>query len=82
MSSRGKQFSILNRTRQHWDTRRYGTGSGSDPRAGGEGASMARGSLPLPVPYQCFGLNGCGDADAAGNAAAAGPVRSRSRSES
>jgi hypothetical protein len=23
-------FALLNRTNQHWDTRRYGTGSGSD----------------------------------------------------
>ncbi len=42
-----------NRTRQHWDTRWYSTGSGSD-RAPIE-TSSPRGarSLPLPVLYQC-----------------------------
>src|SRR5262245_38754922 len=42
----------LNRTRQHWDTRRYSTGSGSDRAPAETPSPQGARSLPLPVLYQ------------------------------
>jgi hypothetical protein len=46
-------FAILNRTRQHWGTRRYGAGSGSDRAPIESPSQQGARSLPLPAPYQC-----------------------------
>src|SRR6266508_55289 len=43
----------LNRTRQHWDTRWYSTGSGSDRAPIETPSPRGARSLPRPVLYQC-----------------------------